>query len=169
MAKNKVSYRVFKAFSLVELIVVMLLTTVVVSLSYLVFDVISSSLFTFRADQYTIQEYQSFNSTLFEDVNTCQRLVSSREGVKCEFESKEVIYQFYQDYVLRKQEEWLDTIHVSVTSFQGSWQGKSVTNEKELLDELVVETVCREEQIPIVLLKQYGADQLMAKLEVDEH
>lgn len=147
----------------------MLLTTVVVSLSYLVFDIISGSLFTFKEDQNMIQEYQSFHSTLFQDVNTCQRLVSSRDGVTCEFDSQEVAYQFYQDYVLRQEEDWIDTIRVSISGFEMSWQKKLVINEMTIIDRVELIAVCREEQIPFLLIKHYGADQLMAKLEADEH
>jgi prepilin-type N-terminal cleavage/methylation domain-containing protein len=151
-----------KAFTLVEMIVVMLLTAVVIGLAYEVFQVISKSYSSFSAKNERINDVERLEHWLKRDFIRAENITAGGNKV-CMIIGKDTVSYVFTDSVVTRQGLRVDAIRIEVKNITTTFQGKEAQNEPQPLpaDELNFDIVLEQEEIPETFYKLYSAEQLI--------
>lgn len=107
MWKNKK----IKSFTITEMLVVMILTTIVIAIAILVLNLVQNELIGIQVNLKNNTEVRTLELTLWNDFNKNDVLVASKNNqLVCISLCDTVIYQFKENYVLRDT----DTLKISI-------------------------------------------------------
>lgn len=110
-----VSHKQFRAFTLLELLIGMIVSGIVLSAGFSAWRIVSKEAEHFRAQGKSAIEISFFKSHFTSDFHQSDRFYSEQENEIRMIQQKRVlIYQFSADYVLRKDGDHTDTFFVSV-------------------------------------------------------
>ena len=121
-------HRKFKAFTLGELIVAMILSSVVVMSGYLVYQMMNRQLTHFKENSAIYFHVHEFKNTLSSDVLDCQRMYLEKENIQLKISHDSILYVFHSEYIIRKTSLSSDTFNFKLPSVSGSFNNKNVSS-----------------------------------------
>lgn len=151
-----------KSFTLLELMISLLISGIVISISYYVYFLFSAQFVNQQKRSNTVIEFQLFQKAFQNDMANALFVSDSLEKTMVMFnsDSANIYYFFAKDIFVRSRNEKNDTF-----SFPGR-----ITNLKYLNDsifvitEIEVETILEKVKINSVFSKRYSAHQIMQTL-----
>jgi Tfp pilus assembly protein PilE len=151
-----------KSFTLVEMIVVMLLTAVVVGMAYEVFQVVSKSYNSFSVKSERINDVERLEHWLSRDFLRAEAISASGHEL-CMLMGKDTVYYRFADSMITRQGRRVDAIRVSNEGFVTAFLGKPLEYEKRSLpaDQLNFKIILEKQEIPESFYKLYSAAQLI--------
>ncbi|MCX6181889.1 MAG: type II secretion system protein [Bacteroidetes bacterium] len=148
-----------KAFTLLEFLVVISLSGIVVTLSYVVWNKAMESFSLYESDTRDSSELMRMQGALQDDFFEAKSVVLTINGVICKLsDGQEIEYDFSGDEILRKvdDEEWMIEVeNVQVEFFREHEKQKETAG---LVDEIRIEFTKENEEKPFVwkVYKRYG-------------
>jgi prepilin-type N-terminal cleavage/methylation domain-containing protein len=159
-----------QSFSLVEMLVVLVLSGIVLSILYFAYYSISTYQFTLVRKVDKQEELGLMFYTLKRDVERCNILrVREQYAINCynTYGQLNVSYYFFAPNVIRKQLERIDTFHCQIENPLFFFQGEQVTNINTVVDE--IKLIVDAPQVPVELdiNKLYDAASLIIAIPND--
>jgi prepilin-type N-terminal cleavage/methylation domain-containing protein len=116
------------AFSLIEMLVVLVLSSLVVTIIYFVYYTVSTYQMRLIKNQQATEDIGALFFLLKKDIVRSKAVQAvSTDDIECiTHEGFSVLYSFTRSYVLRQQVVRIDTFHGDFTMPVFQWQGKSV-------------------------------------------
>lgn len=94
-----------KAFTMLEALISLILTGIIIALSYSLFALVNKQMALFEKENMSIIEYNLFNSTLANDINNSNNFeYQDNELVLENYAKPQVTYRFETNYIIRALE-----------------------------------------------------------------
>ncbi len=114
-----------KAFTLAEMLVVLVITSIIITIALLVLNLVQSQLRNIQKNYTTNTEIRLLERGLWHDANTHNLFYNNKKGqLICTSVKDTVTYTFTKNFAVRN----FDTIHVPITEKTVFLDGKKVTN-----------------------------------------
>jgi len=164
-----------KAFTLIELIVALIISGIVISIAATCYQIVYKQYKEYKNVNETLSQAALLNMLLNKDFQNFQYVNKTSDGIEfsgfstqqTSNEEQKTVYEFGQQYIIRKYTTIQDTFGVVLANTSLKFQNKEIENNSTLVDELSFETDVIQENETFHYKKQYGADVLM-KLENKE-
>lgn len=145
------------AFTLMELLVTMVLSTIVVAAAFTGYEIMAGRYGSYQQVNAGIREAAWMNGLLLKDMQRAQQVTATGRTILLTAAPEQpVTYEFRDEYVLRHSHELTDTFHVSIKNSTARFNQLPV-NAGDLIDELQLEAVIGEEPERFVYRKNYPA------------
>lgn len=157
-----------RSYTVIEMMVVMLISSLGIGIAYTCYTIFSNHYLSYKKHSDELAEYILMDKLITKDVSASSRVEKISEGIVCRYKKKNVQYEFYQNYVLRRA-EIIDTFHIQSTGEPVFKRlGKTENIPGALLEEISFDTKYKDERLYFYYKKQYGADLLMGMEEADK-
>lgn len=149
-----------KAFTLLEMIVVMMLMALITGISFYAYQIISSQYHSYQLSMNQNNQLLLFQKTVIQDISKSEYLEKTAEGFQCIFPEATIKYNYAGDSVIR-------TINVSDTFFfkiqndSASFFNKTTLSVGDVIQKLNFTVTIDGDTLYYVFAKDYGADVLM--------
>ena len=149
------------AFTLQELLIVMILSGILLSTAYYGLRVVQQ--YYLRFDQRSEQNlaHQTLHSLLQRDFERAVYIVKEERAVVCHLNSEPIIYEFTTEAVLRRQAGVMDSFPGPAQELRCFFLGDEVVLPGQPISELTFTMTSQEEFLPYRVHKTYAADVLM--------
>ena len=108
-----------KAFTILEVLISLILTSIIISLTYSLFILISKQLVLFETENSAILEYNLFNTTIKYDIeNATDFKIENDELHLKNYTETDIIYSVQNQKILRTSQIVSDTFHIHVKSYR---------------------------------------------------
>lgn len=115
MAKN----RRLKGFTILEALLSLLILSIIISLTYLMFNLFNRQMLLFEKENSQVLQYNLFNKTIKYDVNAANGFdMEDNTLVLKKYDEGEVAYSFEKRLILRTQNETVDTFKLQVAKYK---------------------------------------------------
>ncbi len=153
-----------KAYTILEVLVAMVISTLVISGSFLAYDMTYKQFKHYQEVSYSTNEAVTFHSVLGKDMAGSTVVRVTDKGLECIPKGEKVSYEFKSDYVLRKVALVTDTFHVNQEDLLLTFRNVEQKVTGALVDKVTFRINLRGEKQDAVLCKHYGADGQMNEL-----
>lgn len=146
-----------KAFTLSEMIVVLIITVIVVGLAFSVLSLVQKQMYAIQANFEKTSEINQLETALYIDFHKYSDIkLSSRDNeLKLKSEIDSLSYQFFENKIIRAKDTFSVTIHKKWFFFNG----EQIVNGK--VDAIKLETSKETQNQNIFVFKQNAAAQFM--------
>jgi len=127
-----------KAFTVIELTVVMILSSIVISIAYLSFDILQKQYRNYRESNDKIAMISKLHRLLHTDFNNSEIIIKTDAGILTNYGTKQINYEFDFGFILRKDGEITDTFFVKIKEPEMLSLKHSQSNS-EIIEELKFE------------------------------
>lgn len=142
------------AFSLIEMLVVMLLSSITVGIIYVTYYSISMYYIRYSTQQIELERANVFFSRLSVDFDECLSVTKLSSGILCSQTVGTVEYHFFPEYSIRRQLSVVDTFPgVNAVAFRYGSQDR--VEELGLIDELEISAWLHARQVTLRFVKDY--------------
>ena len=149
-----------KAFTLLEMMVVMILMALITGITFYAYEIISKQYYSYQQSMDQNNQLLLFEKTLMQDISKSEYLEKTSEGFQCVFPATIVKYGFAGDYVLRTITV-PDTFFVRTENDSASFFNKTMLSIGDVVQKLSFTAFVKEDTLNYVYTKAYGADVLM--------
>ena len=149
--------RKIKAFTLSELLVVLLITVIVVGLAFSILRLVQKQMNGISENFSAKTEKELFKQALWRDMNTFSRIYFDQETneLSCESALKQIKYQFDDNFIIRDQQ---DTFDLTIKQKQLFFLGNAInTGEVDAVQLKWTDST----QTPIMVYKTNAAESMM--------
>jgi prepilin-type N-terminal cleavage/methylation domain-containing protein len=153
-----------RAFTLIELVVAMLISSIVVIVAFTGYEIIAGQYVDYRKKSNEITKSFLLNNLLAKDfLNSELALINPNGDLIFKFKATpEVDYQFRENYIIRVFTTTLqDTFFIPSQNIVKRFQGDSLTGNRALIDNLSFSAKVLDEKVYYQFAKEYGAGVLM--------
>jgi hypothetical protein len=158
--KNKLPQHRLKSFTLLELLIGMLISSLVIGASIMAYQLVSSQFGNYRKVNTVIREAHQLHSLLQYDASRSERVQrESNELIFILAESPAIRYSFHEKEVWRMDHHLTDTFHLAAVSLTSAFQEEE--REQGLIDQFSFESSIFDETERFIIRKQYDAQKNM--------
>lgn len=151
-----------KAFTLMELLVAMLISSIVISISYISYDIIYKQYFSYKENNQSITQTALINSLINRDIFEAEFMQANDKEIVLTYRNKSALYYIFDTpYLIRKTETSKDTFELDIENIHFKFQGEERQMKYSLIDEFYFEAPFLEKKEYFRYKKLYGADVLM--------
>lgn len=158
------------AFSLLEMLVVMVLSSIIVGIIYFAFFTVTVYQKTLENKYQHIEDINFINSGLTNDFDRSDSIVMLNEQeIICYLKhtNTNVQYSFFNSTIYRRQDTRIDSTACTVSGVQMLFRNHTVI--KGIIDEVRLETILLEGSATLVFYKPYDAAALIKKNYEQDH
>lgn len=150
-----------KAFTIMELVVAMLISSIVVSIAYAGFRLVSAQLRSMEHHSGEGNRFLRLNQALQTDLDKSARVIRQEDGFVCERGDGRVRYQLTDTAIIR----WLEDGRVDSFGFKGVqtslwFEGEPQDRNGQLVDALHGQLVTSTDSLPLYITKAYDRQTL---------
>ena len=150
-----------KSFTIIEIIIVMLLTTAVISIAFGMLNIFVKYITDFKTSTTEIAEMNTLNRLLQKDFFKCEKIIKREYGIDCIYEKRSIVYRFDSTYILRQDSAVVDTFRMLTKNLMISFEGREIAEENKLIDAMVFEIEYKFEDQLYSYKKSYPANVLI--------
>lgn len=155
-----------KAYTIVEMIVTMLITSVTISIAYSSFRIINGQFGQYKTRSHRNYELVLLDKFMMKDFTNASRIVRKSEGYSCQYPDKNIDYEFEDTYILRKS-NLIDTFKLKIQEPKFYFMNEEEFVPGSLIDKVEFTGITEEESLPFIQ-KEYGADILEKETEEEQ-
>jgi hypothetical protein len=150
-----------KAFTIIELCVVMLLSSIVTGMVFFTLNIFQGSVRQFKTESTVLSRIALLHRLLVQDFWKSKEVRATNDGIQAMGKGGVVTYRFQPEYITREMGVVLDTFYFPNKNFVMQFQGQQKSLLGELVDQLSVDLSYKGEVVPFSFQKAYGADVLV--------
>jgi len=155
-----------RAFTIIELVVVMVISGIAISIAGLSYDIINMQMLNYETTSARLLSTIQFNHLLKTDFIQAKKVIKEQGSLKFVSENKnEISYYFDEDNIIRRMAYLADTFQLSVFNVKQQLINEVQKNDGDLVDELSFQLTNLEHTQYFHYYKTYGADVLMEYTE----
>lgn len=111
--------KLLKSFTILEALISLMLMSIIIVVTYSLFNLIGKQLSLFNEEHSQVLEYNLFNSTIINDVEkTNDFVIINDEFILKKYDETEINYAIKKDYILRQNAIKTDTFMVRVINYE---------------------------------------------------
>jgi hypothetical protein len=153
------------AFTMMEVTIAMLLSTIVIGITYTVFSIITRSYHSYNLKHEEMATVLRLDELLQKDFDRAEIVLKDTDGIAMQNKDGLTRYRFYGDYILRVGLS-TDTFKVKNDSVITSFESQVISSversaEQNRLDELDIQFTLQKEKIPYYYRKIYSSENLI--------
>lgn len=157
-----------RAFTILEVVISMLITAIVIAITYTSYSIISKSYGSFNDKNKMLADYALLDHLLRRDVVQASLIQKDEDGITLTAPNKNIRYTFSNDYILR-QSLRTDTFKFTSQALQVSFEHKPIlalsdTLEQNRVDEISFDLLYQNEKIPYHYEKAYSSENLINRV-----
>jgi len=145
------------AFTLMEVIIVMIISMIVVSLTYKTLDIVTMQYRQFSKSRKHIYELSLIETLLTKDFTNSEYLKRMNDGVMCKYRDKNVIYIFDDRFIVRSEGTMADTFNIMPRDIKYYFSDKEVKDINNYIDKVAFVYVQESSKL-FIHKKVYAAD-----------
>jgi hypothetical protein len=149
-----------KSFTILELTVVMLMSTLVLGIAYNGYTIFYKQFISFKKSSSKIADISLLDRLIWTDIADCKTVVKNEQGITCKFAGNEIKYVLEEDFILRKRGTMIDSFFITVEDAEYNFRTNKAY-DGQIIDELKFINVIDDQQKVFHYLKTYGADILI--------
>lgn len=147
------------AFTLMEMVVAMLLTAIVIGLTYTIFIIVAQSNRNFDRKSEALAEVRQLDALLQRDFGRAARIDCMDSTLVIQLQTAVVTYRFFSGFALRKSVA-TDTFRYRLLEQNAAFRGRPV-GENGITDDFFLRIAIDEQQIPFHYHKTYSSEELI--------
>lgn len=153
----KIQYRI-AAFTIMEMTVAMLLAALTVGITYTAYRMISRSYQSYDEKNQRLSVFIRVDQLLKKEVERADRMERTIDGIALDDIGGRITYHFTPGYILREQYSLeRDTFYVTGQDLHTFFEGKEITQEGQLLDQVSWTASIESGHFPLIYTKKYSA------------
>jgi len=155
-----------KAYTILEITIAMIVSAIVISITYTVFGIVSNAYNQYRQDQQGVLELTQLDGLLMKDFAMAQHIVKEPDSLVFAGQDRRAVYAFSPTFIIRTS-GITDTFKVSTQNIHFSFRGSPIGKADEpqsgnaLIDGLSFDLVYKNRTIPYIYHKQYSSEDLL--------
>jgi hypothetical protein len=154
-----------QAFTIMEVTIAMLLSVIVIGITYTVFSIVTLSHHKYSLKHEEMAKVLQLDELLHKDFDRAEIVLKDTDGIAIKNKNRLTRYRFYGDYILRVGST-TDTFKVKsdsvITSFENQViNSPGISVEQNRLDELDIQLTLQNEKIPYYYRKIYSSVNLI--------
>lgn len=157
-----------KAYSIIEMMVVMLISMIIIGIAYNGYLFFYKQFLHFQDSSDKVANDYLFNRLMQSDISDCHFILKKSKGMDCHFGGKKIVYEWNESYILRKDNLSLDTFYFHSIKNIAFTILEKPSMENQLVDEVIFEDHRDERHYTFRYRKQYGAD-VFINTKLDEY
>ena len=111
--------RQLKGFTILEALLSLLILSIIISLTYLMFNLFNRKMLLFEKENTQVLQYNLFNKTIKYDMNASNGFdMEGNTLVFKRYDDVEIVYSFEKTHILRAHNETMDTFRLQVTEYK---------------------------------------------------
>lgn len=147
-----------KAFTLMEMMVVMVVSSVAISICFACFNLIQRQFLRFKERQEAFSVHLEIDRLLTKDFSDCRHILKTQQGCSCIYDSHTVSYDFLDGMIVRSDSAQRDSFNIPLSQIEVRQTGQDVAENGEMIDELIMRFLIDEDEFSLSFQKLYGAD-----------
>lgn len=151
-----------KAYTIVEMIVTMLITSVTISIAYSSFRIINGQFGQYKTRSHRNYELVLLDKFMMKDFTNALRIIKNADGYSCQYQDKIINYEFEDSFILRKS-NLTDTFKLKIVEPKFYFMNEEEFVPGSLIDKVEFTGIIEDESLPFLYKKEYGADILLEK------
>src|ERR1035437_4240342 len=153
-----------KAFTLLELLIAMVISSIVVAFGYSVYSLMYKQYLSYKKTKTEIVKTMQFNTVLTNDFYNSEEITFSENTIVIFKKNNEpLLYTFNDNFILRKTNEITDTFKIATTNIQGKFVFKNESFQSTLIDEFSFDSQLSGDVQHFLFAKNYSAATLLNK------
>jgi prepilin-type N-terminal cleavage/methylation domain-containing protein len=151
-----------KAFTLMELIVGLIISSVVIAMAATGFRIVDVQFMEYKKTNGRAQQWTTLEYLLQKDVSSCTRLEKLDESTfVTRYTLKDIVYRQNSGAIIRTQDKLTDTFNIGLSKMEISLFNNRGLTEKGLIQKLELEMKTSEEPQVYYITKKYSAQTMM--------
>jgi Tfp pilus assembly protein PilW len=150
-----------RAYTILEVLVVMVIGMIVVSISYTAFFIVNTQYKNFQSRNEKVRSVSLLNFLLTRDFSEANTITSISNGVRCNMRDKIVEYDLVVDFVVRTESQVSDTFNIKVSNLYKTFDELEITENGHLIETLTFESSEAGLKNHFIYTKTYGSDRLI--------
>ena len=151
-----------------ELIVVMIISALVISITYKCFDIISWQYLSYKKNNEEINGILALDVLLTKDISNSKYIKTVDNGIECSFKERKVVYEWNENYILRGENSVIDTFKINPKDLTFGFLGQEVVSSGMYINHLSFTNSFKEVEQLFIYKKAYSADFLMQSQVTNE-
>lgn len=166
--KSSPRHKRFRAFTLLELLIGMILSGIVLTATFSAYRIITRQYETYCGKSESVCDLSLFVSQLQSDFSNATSIIRISENeIQLHSEKRILDYRFSEKRVLRNDLSRIDTFNVCVTGIETFLESEKMNSENSEFDELHVMMDFEGKKQERIYQKSYDAKTLLDKIETD--
>lgn len=157
--------RKVSAFTIMETVIVLLLTAIILAITYGVLQIVQNRYMDYTQKNSDIVKIDQLHSLLNRDFALSKRIAWDYDNLICIQDSLEIYYLFESTMIIREQASIQDTFAFEHNKPEIFFQKKPCLDKARILDEFSFRIAYEEEIYPFYFRKEYD---LMTLMEINE-
>ncbi|HET6243888.1 MAG: prepilin-type N-terminal cleavage/methylation domain-containing protein [Bacteroidetes bacterium] len=150
-----------KAFTIIELVVVMILTSIVVGIVYSSYSIVGNQFYMYKKTGIQNSQVALLKMLLNKDFTTSQTIKKGNNELFFYQENNLILYGFGENFITRNSNAVKDTFAISPINIDTRFLNQVILNNNDIVDELYFEAEIFKQQQVFQFKKQYAADVLI--------
>ena len=153
-----------KAFTLLELLIAMVISSIVVAFGYSVYSLMYKQYLSYKKTKTEIVKTMQFNTVLTNDFYNSEEITFSENTIAIFRKNNEpLIYTFNDNFILRKANEITDTFKIATTNIQEKFVFKNESYPSTLIAKFSFDSQLSWDVQHFLFTKNYSAATLLNK------
>lgn len=151
-----------KAFTLLELLIAMIISSIVIAFGYEVYSIMYKQFLSYKKAKTEIVNTMQFNTVLTNDFYNSEEITFNENTIAVFRKNNEPLhYTFNDNYILRTRNEIMDTFKITATNIQEKFVFKNEQMQSTLINELSFDALQSGEIQHFLFEKNYSAATLL--------
>jgi len=151
-----------KAFTILELLVVLIISAIVIDLGISVYQIAFKGFSSYRKINKKINEVSLLNSLLYSDVTKSIKIQKASNGVDLINSNDRIVsYLIEENWITRRQDSITDTFYLSIEKVELKFKDEEVNEIEKPIDEIYFETKILKKSELFHFKKEYDNYSLM--------
>jgi Tfp pilus assembly protein FimT len=146
----------FAAFTLMDLLTGMVITSIIVAMVFYLLTAINKQSYTYANVRYELNEFILLNADLNRETDNCKRIQEIPFGFTLLSDKKEITYKKSENLFLRITEFSTDTIHHDIKSIAYTYAENNTISEQKLITTITIKIAIEEQELTSYFYKDYG-------------
>ena len=151
-----------KAFTLFELLIGMVISSIVIASSYFVYNLIYKKYLDYKEIRLNLVNFASFNAELENNFYHSKSIKMNDKELSFVFDNKTIYFDFLDSIIIRTDSQVLDTFRISVENFE------FVENTEGLVSFVQFNSRLFDENFDLYFIKKYCAEELINSFDRKE-
>ncbi|AXB56857.1 PulJ/GspJ family protein [Flavobacterium fluviale] len=157
-------YHSVAAFSIIEAIVGMAVTAIIMGILFVIFSIVSGRMLDFKNQNQLVNDLNRLTYSLNKDIFEKEKMKASENEIYFNgYAGERVTYQFFDDYILRNSETFVDTFQIKLkTMVLDTVKSKS---EQFVFQKIKLNIASNEKELDLRFYKRVYPNELLQKIK----
>ncbi|RKR09077.1 hypothetical protein C8C83_0677 [Flavobacterium sp. 90] len=167
MYKMRNSINSVPAFSIIEAVVGMAITAIIMGVLFVIFSIVTGRMLDFKTQNELINDLNRLTYSLNKDIFEKEKMMVDENEIYFNgYTGDRILYQFSNDYILRKKENFIDTFRIKVNKIiVDTIKSKS---EKNVYQKVKLNVESNEKEIVLKFYKRVYPNELLQNIKKNE-